>query len=376
MFQVSSRLIDKIHARESRALQSGQRARQLNLETPLELETEMVGILWTDFRKLSRIPSHEQAVAQKLLVDFAPATMEAVFVSHDWWVRTPDGAAEPDYPDGHAQAHLKHDVLCAGIMALMRNGALDVGKQTLVWLDAFSIDTLDAERRESAVASLPHYVSMCKVMLIPTQLEHIEATLPAQLEPFSTRCWCQCECFLFALLGDLIEHAAGSTPEGESGGLHLYAASVSGELTRFARVGGGAHPSLPSGLPSGGALSVEADRALIDALQAKVADAHGRARVRGACHAARKGPAAGVELSGALLSDEHVAALASRIAAGDLDQARHIELSHNGALTDAAVEALGAALKAHPLPKLEGVSFEGCGRVSAAASLQPYFSVA
>ena len=51
-------------------------------------------------------------------------------------------------------------------------------------------------------------------------------------------------------------------------------------------------------------------------------------------------------------------ALATRLAAGDLDAVVQMDLSHNH-LTDAGIGKLAAALKAHPLPKLENLSLQG-----------------
>ena len=62
----SKRLIDKLHLREQLRLQACQRARELDLTTLFNCEAPMVGILWSNFRKLGRIPRSDHAAEQKL----------------------------------------------------------------------------------------------------------------------------------------------------------------------------------------------------------------------------------------------------------------------------------------------------------------------
>ena len=75
--------------------------------------------------------------------------MEAVFVSHEWWVQPLQNEANtderghpgtrasgyPDCQDGHEQAHLKYDLICNGMLSLIMSGSVDVAKPTLLWMD-------------------------------------------------------------------------------------------------------------------------------------------------------------------------------------------------------------------------------------------------
>ena len=377
MFKVSQAMVDKLHRRESRHIQANLRARQLNLEKAFPHKAMMVGIPWSSFSKIGRIPRSDEAA--ELLVDFTPATMEAVFVSHEWWVRPPsrwaarvkldgtgkaslqfdewDGAAQPDYPDGHEHANLKYIVVCNGISELVKRGVLDSSKEPLIWLDWFSVDQVDAENRDDALDSMCHYVSMCKVLLIPTQQEEatIRASCPKELEGFGSRCWCRCEVNLFAIASELLAASQGTDQAGE--GLRIFAASRSGALNHLPRT------TWSAALPVSGELSVEADRAHVEGMHAMALDAYARTHVRRACRAAQKQKVRKVEggtamLGASQLCDGHMEPLAARLAAGDLDAAVQIDLSHNH-LTDAGMEKLATALKAHPLPKLETLNLRG-----------------
>jgi hypothetical protein len=325
--------------------------------------------------------------------------MEAVFISHEWWVRPSEGEvvdhpganhvslklgvhsnaqptldievggcgerqSQPDYPDGHEQAHLKYCVVRDGVSELLRRGVLDASKETMIWLDYYSVDQLDAENREDARNSVMHYVTQSRAMLIPTRQEGlICARCPEELEGYSSRTWCRCECILFGIASRLAAAAIASKKgqldqqEAEAEGLLLYAASTSGTLAHLPTT------SWSAALPASGELSVEADRAHIEEMQARALDACGRAKIRSVCKAAQKDKvmkrAAGCAVLGAsMLCDEHLGALAERIQAGDLDAVRCIDLTHN-LLSDAAIETLAAALKVHPLPKLEELNMQG-----------------
>lgn len=394
LYKVSQETVDKLHRRESRQIQAKLRARQLNLEKPFVHNATMVGIPWNVFSKIGSIPRSDQA--SQFLVDFTPASMEGVFVSHEWWVRSPrqyaprvtvDGmgkvafhyvaeqTAQPDYPDGHAQeAHLKYRVVCSGVMELMQRGVLDGSKTPFIWMDYFSVNQIDADDREDALDSMVHYLSMCKAMLIPTQQEDgaiARASCPEELDGYCTRCWCRCECLLFAIASEL--QAASQRKEGGGGGegaskeaeevpLLLFAASRSGALTQLPRTTWGSGTGAAGG-SSELELSVEADRVYIAAMEATALDAYGRTHIRRACKLAQKQKVRKVEggkvaLGSLRLCDGHMEAFTTGLSAGHLDAVDQIDLSHNF-LTDAAISTLAAALTAHPLRKLEELSLKG-----------------
>ena len=158
-------------------------------DLPFEAETPMVGILWPAFRALGRIPRSDQA--HDILTTFDPATMEAIFLSHTWWVKPSASdkhdAGSPDYPDGHEQAHLKYRVVCKGVTELMRRDIIDESKQTLIWMDWFSIDQLDQDLKLRGIRSLLYYTTLSRAMLVPTKEFVVEAPFPEKLETYGTR---------------------------------------------------------------------------------------------------------------------------------------------------------------------------------------------
>ena len=386
MFKVTQETVDKLHKREARTIQASTRARQLNLEKPFAHNATMVGIPWSAFSRCGHIPRSDKAA--ELLVEFDPASMEAVFVSHEWWMRpvgqqqwtarveldgtgraafrfvgADDATAQPDYPDGHALARLKWRVLCDGVSELVRRGVLDASKEPLIWLDYFSVDQLDAESRDDALDSICHYVSMSKVLLIPTQQEGtICASRPEELDGYSSRGWCRCECIVFSICSQLLAASQGHKEAEEEVALAIYAASTSGDLTHLPRT------AWSAAQPASGEVSMEADRAHIETIQRTALDASGRSKIRRACRAAQKLKVQKVQggslsLRDCTLCDLHMDALAARLDAGDLDALRTMDLTHNH-LTDVAMDTLAAALRKHPLPKLEEINVEGNTQVT------------
>ena len=212
-----------------------------------------------------------------------------------------------------------------------------------------------------------HYVSMSTALLIPTQQQGaIVATSPEELDGYSSRGWCRCECVLFAIASELLAASQSQSEEQAADALELriYAASASGALTHLPRTGWSA--ALPG---DSGALSVEADREHIEAMLALAFDGTGRTKIRRACKAAQKQKVRKVEggrvaLGASRLGDQHMEAFTARLIAGDLDAVQSIDLSHNQ-LSDAGVATLAKALKAHPLRKLEELSLQGNHQVTA-----------
>ena len=129
-------------------------------------------IRWTKFNTLSALPRSDEASEKGLLEVFeAGGPLSCIFISHSWWDRTSPDAAKPDFSSGD-KAHLKFRVICGGVQELIQRESLDP-ERVVLWMDYWSIDQVDAARKQEGVRSMIYYTSRATYMLIPVPTEHV-----------------------------------------------------------------------------------------------------------------------------------------------------------------------------------------------------------
>ena len=354
---------------------------------------------WQTFEALDHIPRSDEAQKKNYLTDLASAssTTTCIFISHSWWEReTPDNIA-PDFASG-AKKNLKFKTICSGIRALIEREGIDPAHLTL-WLDYFSIDQVDAAKKELGVQSMLYYASKCEAMLIPVQTPHVvtgdfkpgddpddhAAYYPEDVADYGARGWCRVEFFLFSLYFEMRHGCPDALKP-----LRLYAAAGGGgggggsgvaELQQFKVVEflGGDRGDMPSQ----GAFSFESDRQNIVQLEDRMISAFGHEVLKQASVAAETDPV--VDLGAKMLRDEHMPTLAALIQAGGFKAATTLSfnacpmIQHLPSLDGMdALKTLSLinahALKTLPdlskLPSLQHVKLEHCDQLEALPKLR------
>ena len=175
------------------------------------------------FKSLGYIPRSDEARKLGLLIEYDPAEHFLVFVSHTWWHRPPPAETQgkydcgrPDYPVGTRRrlkdtwdrevgdevevGNLKWQVIVNGVERLLQgqektaswtNDSIPPltlqGKRLVLWVDWCSIDQDDREKKLLGVKSLIRYVQLADCVLIPTEVEEIDANFPNELPCYGKR---------------------------------------------------------------------------------------------------------------------------------------------------------------------------------------------
>ena len=336
-------------------------------------EFPMNVIRWLTFEKLGYLPRSDEAASRGLLEEHVEVASTCIFVSHSWWDRTGAQAA-PDFTSG-GQKHLKFEVVCRGVRALITDQGVDPEKLT-IWLDWFSIDQLDEVRKAAGVKSMISYVTHSAFMLIPVPTAQVVnhdfkegddpeehgAYYPEDVAVYGSRGWCRLEYFVFGLFSEISIGETSMVVDGDLPPLKLYAVGANGELKHFKVVEflGGDRGDFPSQ----GEFSFDSDRAAIKQLEERMMSSFGFAVVRNAvavAAAAAEGASCTIDIGAKMLHDEHLQALAAAAAVGSLAKVTSLSLNAN------------PHMKALPeltnMPKLRQLSLINCSSLTTIGSL-------
>jgi hypothetical protein len=256
----------------------------------------------------------------------------------------PASAGCPDWQSGEKK-DLKWRVICAGVENLIEERGLKA-EDVLLWVDWQSIYQDDKEEKMKGVRSLIKYATLCDYMLVPTEEERLPY-FPEQIPGYGSRGWCRVEFFIFSLAAEM--RGRKKVP--------LYGIKRDGSLKQYPEV------AVADGdMPSHGALSNPADKALVQDLEDTMIEAYVPVIVEIKCKA-------GGGLRRKMIRDCHVEALCEAV---NKYTVKELFLANNQ-LGDAGAEAIAAMLRTNRSLKclnLEGNQLEDAGAEAIAAMLR------
>lgn len=150
---------------------------------------------------LGRFPSHEEALAQGLLVQWVKG-MVAIFVSHTWLSRD-----HPDNEENEKLLLLKAFLRGAGSKGIHADYTVETTMGTklhipgqraaeiaYIWLDYCSVPRKPGPNRFAAIRSIPAYVTNASfVACVAGSWVHAESGAPHDLAVWAKRGWCRLE---------------------------------------------------------------------------------------------------------------------------------------------------------------------------------------
>ena len=131
----------------------------------------------------------------------------------------------------------------------------------LLWVDWQSIYQDDKEEKLKGVRSLIRYATLCDYMLVPTEEEYLWRDFPEEIPGYGSRGWCRVEYFIFSLAAEM---RGREVP--------LYGIKRDGSLKQYPEV----EVNGDGDMPSHGALSNPADKALVQDLEDTMIEAYGK----------------------------------------------------------------------------------------------------
>ena len=294
---------------------------------------------WTTFEAQGLIPRSDRAHQEGLVVEYDPAQHVAIFISHRWWGgNVGPNATTHDSGRPDLNSNLKFEVICQGVRNLLKHrprGLRLKPAHLVLWMDWFSIDQDDMEKKLRGVRSLIHYVTCCDVMLIPV-FEPTTDPDPQSSGPFSRvsmnvykipaygeRGWCRCEFFIFVCSSEIqgvSEYRVPLFACGTEDGGHVGA----GTWKHYNMVtfhGGGEYGG--GDLPHQGELTVASDREQIVQLEEDMVRVYGNEMVKKELSK----QASIVQLQGKMLRGEHMKQFAS--ASASLGNIKELYLNTN-----------------------------------------------
>jgi len=208
-------------------------------------------------------------------------------------------------------------------------------EDVMLWVDWQSIYQDDKEEKLKGMRSLIKYAALCDYMLVPTEEEGLPH-YPDAIPGYGSRGWCRVEYFIFSLAAEMRGQVAqvkdGKRVPGT--GVQLYSIQRNGSLKQYKGVAVGNEEQMPSH----GALSNPADKALVQDLEDTMIEAYGKVMVEIKC---KVGAGDRVELRCKMIRDCHVEALREAV---NKYKVKVLDLVGNQ-LGDAGAEAIAAMLR-------------------------------
>ena len=226
-------------------------------------------------------------------------------------------------------------IICAGVENLIKEQRLKA-EDVMLWVDWQSIYQDDKEEKLKGVRSLIKYAALCDYMLVPTEEEGL-SRFPDAIPGYGSRGWCRVEYFIFSLAAEMRGREVEYDEHGRrvrGTGVQLYGIRRNGRLQQCPKV----FVLNEQDMPSQGALSNPADKALVQDLEDKMIEAYGKVIVEIKCKADAGG---NVLLNAKMIRDCHVEALCEAV---NKYKVKKLNLGHNQ-LGDAGAEAIAAMLR-------------------------------
>ncbi|CAE8616137.1 unnamed protein product [Polarella glacialis] len=217
-----------------------------------------------------------------------------VFVSHRWWG---DAASARDW-----NAHVDNDkgykfqILCRGLRKLAEKHGLDLDK-LVIWMDFACIEQDIPELLLAGVESLLSYASRSQFILIPVFPKPAavqafqDAEHPMDLLDYGERGWCRLEAYVFLCLGEITGQAVSCCGYGllfQCKDSNVFSEELKALGTKQGCFGfkssyeqlkplmSGSAAFKREQLPSSGKFSVESDRVVILATEARIQNVYCR----------------------------------------------------------------------------------------------------
>ena len=252
-------------------------------------------------------------------------------------VPIPASAGCPDWQSGEKK-DLKWRLICAGVEQLIKEKGLNA-EDVMLWVDWQSIYQDDKEEKLKGVRSLIKYATLCDYMLVPTEEERLPSG-PEHIPGYGSRGWCRVEYFIFSLAAEMrgreaqFKNGKGFGDVVPGSGVQLYGIKRDGSLRQCPEV----VVTNEEQMPSQGALSNPADKALVQDLEDTMIEAYGKVIVEIKCKAGVGGK---VDLGAKMIRDCHVEALCEAV---NKYEVKELGLGYNQ-LGDAGAEAIAAMLR-------------------------------